>query len=320
MRILMLAQFYAPIIGGEERMVESLSVALANRGHDVAVATLRHRGLAAQETRDGVSIHRLPGVAQRIGALYSETGRRHAPPFPDPETTLALRRVIALERPDVIHGHNWLSIAYLPLRRRDPAAYVLSLHEYSLICANKRLMRKGEPCSGPGLLKCVDCAAFQYGRVVGPPVAALTMLSGRAQRRAVDLFLPVSGEVAARCGLARSGLRFEVAPNFIVERDAPATLQLAGLDRLPQEPFVLYVGDLAADKGIMVLLEAHRLLRARVPLVLIGRAAENHPMPKQDGVIELGLLPHDAVLAAWRRCALGVVPSITPDAFPTVAL
>ena len=42
MRILMLTQFYHPIIGGEERMVQGLSSELGLRGHEVAVATLWH--------------------------------------------------------------------------------------------------------------------------------------------------------------------------------------------------------------------------------------------------------------------------------------
>ncbi len=41
MRILMVAQSFAPIVGGEERIVEDLSRELARRGHEVAVATLR---------------------------------------------------------------------------------------------------------------------------------------------------------------------------------------------------------------------------------------------------------------------------------------
>jgi glycosyltransferase involved in cell wall biosynthesis len=45
MRILMLAQFYPPTIGGEERHVRNLSMALARRGHDVTVATLQQSGL-----------------------------------------------------------------------------------------------------------------------------------------------------------------------------------------------------------------------------------------------------------------------------------
>jgi glycosyltransferase involved in cell wall biosynthesis len=320
MRILMLAQFYAPVVGGEELMTESLSISLVARGHDVAVATLRQPGLRPYELRDGVRVHRLGGLAQRVGRLFSEDGRRHAPPAPDPETVLALRRVIASERPDVVHAHNWLAHAYLPLRRRASAAYLLSLHDYSLICATKRLMRQGAPCSGPGIPKCLACASEQYGRAVGPPVALLTMLAGRAQQRAVDLFLPVSNEVARRCGLAARQVPYEVVPNFRLDRDQATPVEQSLLERIPNEPFILFVGDVTTDKGVGVLLEAHARMTTALPLVLIGRTSDPHLHPSRYNVISLGLLPHEAVLAAWSRCMVGVVPSIWPDSFPTVAL
>ena len=316
----MLAQFYAPVVGGEERMTESLSVALVGRGHEVAVATLRQPGQSAREERDGVRIYRLPGLAQRIPWLFSEHGRRHAPPAPDPTTVLALRRVIEREQPDVVHGHNWLAHAYLPLRRYDRAAYVLSLHDYSLICANKRLMRMRAPCSGPGPLKCLTCAADQYGAMVGPPVAVLTKLSGRAQRRAVDLFLPVSREVALRCGLDGRRAPYEVVPNFLIDEPRSDGIDDPLLRRLPSGDFILYVGDLAADKGVGILLEAHGRMTTKVPLVLIGRSVEAGLVPADDNVISLGLLSHGTVLDAWRRCAVGVVPSITRETFGLVAL
>jgi len=41
MRILLLAQFFPPDIGGEERHVFNLANTLAGRGHEVAVATQR---------------------------------------------------------------------------------------------------------------------------------------------------------------------------------------------------------------------------------------------------------------------------------------
>ena len=41
MRILMVTQFYAPTVGGQERVVEDLSRELIARGHHVAVVTLR---------------------------------------------------------------------------------------------------------------------------------------------------------------------------------------------------------------------------------------------------------------------------------------
>ena len=43
-------------------------------------------------------------------------------------------------------------------------------------------------------------------------------------------------------------------------------------------------------------------------------------MTDRDGVHSLGILGHDAVLAAWRRCAVAVVPSITRETFGIVAL
>src|SRR5437899_4028640 len=109
MRILMLAQFfYPPTIGGVERHVADLSIELAARGHDVAVATLCHKGFPEFEIDRGVRIHRIRGTMQRVGMLFSESDRRHVPPFPDPELMYALRRIILEERPDIVHAHNWM--------------------------------------------------------------------------------------------------------------------------------------------------------------------------------------------------------------------
>ena len=320
MKVLMLAQFYAPVVGGEERMTETLAVSLARRGHDVAVATLRQQDQPAFEERDGVRVHRVGGIAQRLPFLFSDAGRRHHPPAPDPETVLALRRVIAAERPDVVHGHNWLALSYLPLRGANTGrAYLLSLHDYSLICANKRLMRRGSPCSGPGPLKCLRCAADWYGAASGPPVALATMLSGAVQRRAVDLFLPVSREVARRCGLDSGKAPYEIVPNFLI--DQPPNGAEAEPAGLPPGEFVLYVGDVAADKGVATLLAAHSQLPAGTQLVLIGRVVDPELLAgERPGVTALGMLGHDAVMAAWRRAAVAVVPSITGETFGLVAL
>ena len=106
MRILLLAQFYSPVLGGEERFAKDLSVELAARGHEVAVATLWQAGLPEFEVEEGVRIYRIPGTIPRISRLHSDPNRRHAPPFPDPETTLALRRIIAEEHPQIVHSFN----------------------------------------------------------------------------------------------------------------------------------------------------------------------------------------------------------------------
>src|SRR5205085_1325752 len=67
-RVLMLSQFYPPVIGGEERHVEALSQALAARGHCVSVATIAVSGAAGAETLGGVRVHRVRTTAQRLPA------------------------------------------------------------------------------------------------------------------------------------------------------------------------------------------------------------------------------------------------------------
>ena len=49
MRLLLLAQFFPPDIGGEEQHVFNLANTLADRGHEVAVATQRMAGVPDEE-------------------------------------------------------------------------------------------------------------------------------------------------------------------------------------------------------------------------------------------------------------------------------
>jgi glycosyltransferase involved in cell wall biosynthesis len=152
----MVAQFATPIIGGEEQHVINLSRELVQRGHQVAIATIKHSKQADFEIDAGVRIYRLQGTMQRMSQLYNEDGRRHAPPFPDPEMTLGIRRVMKLERPDIVHAHNWLVYSYLPLAAKRKAGLIVTLHDYSLTCAIKRFMYRGSPCSGPGCINASD--------------------------------------------------------------------------------------------------------------------------------------------------------------------
>jgi hypothetical protein len=102
MRILLLSQFYPPVIGGEERHVRNLCAALAQRGNHVSVGTLMHPGSPETELDGAVRVHRLRGTLQRLSGLHTDSERRHAPPFPDPELALALKRLVAQERPDIV--------------------------------------------------------------------------------------------------------------------------------------------------------------------------------------------------------------------------
>jgi glycosyltransferase involved in cell wall biosynthesis len=322
MRIVMLAQFFPPIIGGEERHVQTLSRALVARGHEVAVVTLWHAGMTPYEEDAGVRIYRVRALTQRLPGLFSEGGRRHAPPWPDPETTRALSAILARERPQIVHAHNWLVHAFLPLKRRDGPKLVLTLHDYGLVCAKKNLMLDEDPCAGPAPMKCARCALNHYGALKGLPTVTASRLMRAIEQRTVDCFLPVSTAVAEGNQLARHHLPYQVIPNFVPddvgERVVAADDPL--LAPLPAEPFLLYVGDRSRQKGVEVLLRAYAELRDAPPLVLIGRPFPNVAATLPPNVLALPALPHAAIMAAWHRSLLGIVPSIWPDPCPTVAM
>lgn len=315
MRILMLAQSFAPIVGGEERMVEDLSRELAERGHEVAVATLRQPGSDAAERDPGLRVYELGSTSYRITSAHRDLERRHAPPAPDPETVLDLQRVLQRERPQIVHAHNWIVHSYLPLDR-GRRALALSLHDYGLICTTKRLRRKQEICSGPGPLKCIDCASHHYGPTKGV-VAALGCLSFQATvRRHVDVFLPVSATVERLCRIQPQELS-RVIPNFT--RELPQPLGDPRLDELPEEPFILFFGDATVDKGAWQLAESYRELESPPPLVFIGRCYIDG-LSDRRGVRVLGPWPHELAIEALRRSLFTVAPSIWPEPFGLVAL
>jgi glycosyltransferase involved in cell wall biosynthesis len=321
MRIMLLSQFYPPIIGGEERHVRNLGAALARRGHEVIVATLWYPG-ACQSERDGdVQVHRIRGTLQRAAALFSESERRHAPPFPDPELAAGLMRILRQEKPDVVHAHNWLLHSFLPLRRWSRAPLVVTLHDYSLVCARKTLMQASEPCSGPAFAKCLACASQHYGRTVGSVTTIGNWLSASLERRAVDKFIAVSGSVARLNRLQADGLPFEIIPNFVPDSvGTPSPVIDPCVRQLPQDGYMLFVGDLRALKGVNVVLEAYAKLDGAPPLVLIGRECPDTPKKLPPGVHLFKSWPHSAVTHAWKRCLFGLAPSVWPEPCATVVM
>ncbi len=83
---------------------------------------------------------------------------------------------------------------------------------------------------------------------------------------------------------------------------------------------MLFVGDLMPDKGVNVLLQAYAEMDTQMPLVLIGRPAAGLSESLPPNVLLMGGWSHDAVMGAWSRCSIALVPSICPDSCPTVAM
>jgi glycogen(starch) synthase len=314
-RVLILAQFYPPDIGGEERHARNLALALASRGHEVSVVTshLPHSPVGVS-TEDGITVNRVVTTAQRIPGLHGDGARPHALPIADPAMRRAIDATLGARRFDVVHAHNWIVNSAIPAARAHGVPVVLTLHDYSHVCATKRFMRLESPCAGPSLARCVPCAARHFGAVTGPVIAAANGVERLVRERTVAAFVAVSHSVARRNALDRGGLDVEVIPNFI-----PDDLVLASATPAPDGPF-LFVGDQTRDKGAAVLVEAYRHLRGQPPLHLVGRAVPELTIDPPSGVTISPPCPHDEIVTLMRQAHTVVVPSIVPDSCPTVVL
>jgi glycosyltransferase involved in cell wall biosynthesis len=324
MRILMLSQFYSPVVGGGAIHARALSMELVSRGHDVAMVTLWNEGQAAFELDQGVRVYRVRSTMGRMPWLFSDKGRQYAPPFPDPEVTLALRHIITRERPEIVHAHNWLVYSFLPLKAWSGARLVVTLHSHDLACAKTTLLYHGSKCDGPGFSKCLGCAAQFYGPGRGIPLVLSHWVMDLIRRGAVDMFLAVSQSAAVGNGLVGSRLPFRVIPNFL-----PADVSMSQGDpepylaQLPAEDYLLFVGYFNPLKGVDVLLRAYAGLTKAPPLVLIGYPTPEWSIASVDRPANVFIFkdwPRNAILQAWRRGIMALAPSVGPETFGMVVL
>ena len=221
----MVSQFYPPIVGGQERHVRNLAHGLVDRGHHVEVVTIATDG-PPETTLDGdVPLHRIRTTAQRL-PLYAESERPHATPIIDPRFRNAISRLLTDGKFDIVHAHDWSVGSAIGPARRAGVPVVLTQHEYSHVCATKRLIRGGDHvCPGPTPIACVRCASAWYGPVVGTGVALTNALAHRTRTRRVDAFVPVSSFVATKLGyldeVPTRSSRISIPDDLVVDEPVP---------------------------------------------------------------------------------------------------
>lgn len=323
MRILMLSEFYPPMIGGTERHVQTLARELVRRGHHVAVATLEHKGSPAFENDEGVYVYRLTGWHSALTPFYQDSAHHFHPPLPDPGVMAGLRRVVEQERPEIVHARKWMTYSFASLKSWSKAKFVVTMHDYSLCCPTVTYLHNGRACTGSEYLKCLKCASTHYGG----KGKALLLTSGLKVssylHRYVDKYIAVSTAVRDACQnvTGKPPRPIEVVPTFIPDTVVDEALSIERPAYLPpNDNYLLFVGRQDASKGLDVLLEAYKGLSHLAPLVLMlsnfGEISRKFP----DGVTVVSNVPHAQVMRGWMHCAIGVVPSIWPEPFGQVVV
>jgi len=292
MRVLMTSHGYPPTVSGVTLVVQKIARGLVARGHQVMVVTATNRDEPYRTTDDGVQLI-------RVGAYAN-------PYWPDgPVPHLTHNEMMALLgefSPDVLHVHD---AALLGLRTVSTAK------------------RSGLPI----LATCYYVPEFVTNYLSGG--VADDMIESLGWAYSVWLFNRcthvVFGTQAHRRLFLEQGLE---APSSIItngidtaryHRSGQRDPEVERRYQLPEGPRLLFVGRLARDKRIDILLETMVQVRAHRPdahLVLVGKGPDRERLEKlvvelglQQTVHFLGFVPDEDLPAIYRAANVFVIAS-----------
>jgi glycosyltransferase involved in cell wall biosynthesis len=324
-RILLVTDFFSPHVGGVELQVGALAEALTQGGSDVLVVTMWQSNLPAEEMVGGVRVIRLRGLLTRVPWFSSSKAKRYHPPLADPAVAIALRRVIRRFRPDVVQAYGWIAHSCALGLVGSGIPLILSVNDFGYTCTTRTLLLDGRICDGPGPAKCFRHAVKVYGPVKGSAAVVGVLGSRPWLSRRTRLVRTVStyAEMVVRRDLFRGragSSRVVTIPDIVLGERGSTGDEAADRNerRLPDGPYILFVGALQPHKGIDILLEAYRRLAGPPPLVLVGTRGPDTPDHFPPDVTVIENLEHAAVMQAWDRALFGVAPSICADALPGV--
>lgn len=168
MKILIISSTYEPfVVGGAERVAQTLATSLHHQGHQVVVVTTQPRGDASDRDVEGVTVHYLP-----VRNLYRPFSDYRPPPASKALWRVVdsynfsmlpvLGKVLAHEAPDVVNTHNVLgfSVAAWSAAGKLNIPVVHTTHDQYLLCHRSTMFRNGENCSA----QCLSCRALGLPR------------------------------------------------------------------------------------------------------------------------------------------------------------
>ncbi|HEX5043586.1 MAG TPA: glycosyltransferase [Candidatus Polarisedimenticolaceae bacterium] len=318
-------KFWYPRAGAEIYAL-GLSEALERAGVTVHVLSTRHpSNLPRPQSSAWPRYYEL----SRGGAALSPLARLRALSaiFYNPSAARAVRTLLRGTRVDVAHVHNFtkhLGPAVLRALAEAGVPSVATLHDYWPVCPTYSLLRGDGTvcdaacareggkacvryrCAAPGLpVNLVSALEFDLHRFLGWGLPQIDRVIAPSR-----FLASVIGEAGVRAG------QLIVVPHPRPRRTwEPPPGKEGGLR-------VLYVGRLAKEKGIHVLIDAAR--RAGCRLDVAGTGPMESELRRQsagdDNIRFLGFLAPDQVLAAMRASHVVAVPSIWYENAPLVVL
>jgi glycosyltransferase involved in cell wall biosynthesis len=320
-----LHQFLPDHVGGTEHYVHTLALAQQQANHEV-VLFYRRSGQGQQLQRDMVD--GLP-VYQAINGPIAPA-RRFLGSLRDPFLSRCLVQVLHDARPDLVHVHHLMGLpAQTLLGDALTTPLVVTLHDYWWICANAQSLTdySGQVCDGPRWwLNCARCglarvgmgAAWPLSPFVAPAFAWRAAVLRRLRRRVAAWIAPTG---FVRDWYVSRGLpaqRMHVVGHGI-EAPPPESLEQAAVKETGEgASHVSYVGGLAQQKGVHILVDAFSDLPHTVRLTIAGDetafpeyCADLHRRASHPGIVFVGRLDRTDVWRLLAQSDIVVIPSLS---------
>lgn len=297
MKILQIHNFYQNP-GGEDQVFAAEYELLATHGHEV---------IRYEAHNDDLSSMSAPRAA--LTTIWNGNSYR------------AIRRVLAQNKPDIIHSHNTFplispSLYYASAAEGVPV--IQTLHNYRLICPGANLFRQGHVCE--------DCvgSTVPYGAVLhrcyrssvaaSAVTAAMLVTHRLASTWASKIHTYITLTNFARDKFIEGGLprdRITVKPNFLRSDPMPGR---------GDGGYVLFAGRICEEKGVRTLLEAWRILHSSLHLKIAGDGPlfdwGRQFTAGLEGIEWLGRVHHDEIMDLTRRAQFLVCPSLYQEGGP----
>lgn len=289
MHIAIFSESYPPVTNGVAVSVNTLRRELLQRGHRVTVVTARHAQALTQEE----NVIRVPSFTWLFAPDY---------PLPQPRPLPQLHRFFREHRVDVIHVHIPFLLGVIGLRTGRRYGIPVVAHYHTLY------------------------DRYLHYAPVAPQGALRTLLWWHLRRfyRCVQATIVPSHfacEYLQRFGVQSRAV--EVIPTgvtfhpLVVERDEARVRY----DLPPDRPILVYVGRLAREKNLDLLIEMLPLVQREVPNVLLWlvgsgnaeKALQRHVQRRGlSAEVRLqGRVPHEHISAVYAAADLFVFPSST---------
>ena len=311
MKILFANKFFF-LKGGSETVFFQERDFLINNGHKVIDFSVQHPENLPSEYSDyfvsNVDYH---GSSKASNISFLDKCRIATDFIHNREAVQKMGALIEKEKPDIAHLHNiyhQITPLIIPVLKNAGVKVVLTLHDYKLICP-RYSMRNAKnaicnKCQGKYFVQ-ATINRCQEGSVLK---SLLLSVEGYWQKWAkryeqVDLFLSPSRFLADLLAKYRIDPgRIKVLHNGIDINEYKPSEEDAG--------YAIYFGRISREKGVEILLQAHKLLSLKFPLKIVGTGPIMEELKGKYPEVEFtGYKTGEKLKESISRASFVVVPS-----------